>query len=284
MRRLFFILLALSLFALACDKNQATDESATAETTTDDGETADEAAGETAGDDGQSDDGAAATDDAKADEAADGQNPDAEDAPYKQLEGEPKDATALAPPAEPEQAPDTYRVKFDTTAGEFTIKVDRSLAPNGADRLYNLVKAGYYDHAAFFRVIDGFMAQFGIHGVPAVNKIWREQRITDDPVKSSNKRGMVTFATAGKDTRTTQLFINYGDNVRLDGMGFAPIGEVEGEGMKVVDALYSGYGEGAPNGRGPSQGMMQAQGNTYLQEKFPKLDYIESATIVEDDK
>lgn len=279
MRKLTFVLICAALFLFACDKNNAADESATAETTQNaDGETTE-----------ASEDGAAATDEGAEDGQADGQEEGAtadvdEDAPYTQLEDKPTPPELLKPPAEPLEAPDTYRVKFETTAGDFTVKVDKNLAPTGANRLYTLVKLGYFDNVAFFRVINGFMAQFGLHGDPAVNKAWREQPIKDDEVKGSNKRGMVTFATAGKDTRTTQLFINFGDNNRLDGMGFAPFGEVEGDGMKVVDELYDGYGEGAPSGRGPSQGLIQAQGNSYLQENFPKLDYIKTATIVEDEK
>src|SRR5262249_55976969 len=151
-----------------------------------------------------------------------------------------------------------YKVKMTTTKGAFTIEVHRDWAPNGADRFYNLVKLGYFNDVAFFRVIKGFMVQFGIHGDPAVAKQWRDARIDDDPSgKQSNKRGMVTFATAGPNTRTTQLFINYADNGNLDSMGFAPIGKVT-DGMKVVDDLEGMYGEGAPQGRGPAQGRVQA--------------------------
>jgi peptidyl-prolyl cis-trans isomerase A (cyclophilin A) len=163
------------------------------------------------------------------------------------------------------------------------IDVRRDWAPQGADRFYNLVKNGFYDDARFFRVIDGFMAQFGIHGNPTVQSAWRNANIKDDPVKQSNRRGYVTFATAGPNTRTTQLFINYRDNAGLDKQGFAPFGEVV-SGMDVVDKLYSGYGEGAPSGRGPNQGRVQAEGNAYLNKEFPRLDYIKSATIVEEKK
>jgi len=179
-----------------------------------------------------------------------------------------------------EQAPAAYKAKFDTSKGTFVVEVNRDWAPNGADRFYNLVKNGFYDNARFFRVIDGFMVQFGINGDPAISRVWRNANIKDDPVKQSNKRGMVTFATAGPDTRTTQVFINFGDNAGLDGQGFSPFGQVV-SGMEVVDSLYSGYGEGAPHGKGPDQGGVQQYGNAYLQESFPKLDYIEKATIVE---
>jgi len=178
-----------------------------------------------------------------------------------------------------EKAPETFRAQFDTTKGKFTIEVTRSLAPNGADRFYNLVRSGYFKDIAFFRVIPGFMCQFGIHGDPAVSAKWREANIADDPVKGSNTRGAITFAKAGPNTRTTQLFINFGDNSRLDGMGFPPFGKVI-EGMEVVDKINGEYGEGAPGGMGPNQGRVQMEGNAYLKKDFPNLDYIKSATIV----
>jgi len=178
-----------------------------------------------------------------------------------------------------EQAPETFKAQFDTTKGKFTIEVTRSLSPNGADRFYNLVRSGYFKDVAFFRVIPGFMCQFGIHGDPAVSAKWREANIADDPVKGSNTRGTISFATAGPNTRTTQLFINFGNNVNLDGMGFSPFGKVI-EGMDVVDKINGEYGEGAPGGSGPNQGRVQMEGNTYLKKDFPNLDYIKSATIV----
>jgi len=160
------------------------------------------------------------------------------------------------------------------------IEVTRSWAPRGADRFYNLVRAGYFDDVAFFRVIQGFMVQFGINGDPRVNAVWQQARIPDDPVTQSNRRGAITFATAGPGTRTTQVFINFKDNAGLDGQGFAPFGRVT-EGMAVVDQLYSGYGEGAPQGMGPEQGRAQAEGNAYLRGSFPKLDSIKTARVVE---
>jgi len=182
------------------------------------------------------------------------------------------------PAALTEQAPAVYKAAFDTSVGKFVIEVRRAWAPGGADRFYNLVKNGFYDDVRFFRVIDGFMAQFGIHGTPAVASAWQNASIKDDPGKQSNKRGFVTFATRGPNTRTTQLFINFGDNAGLDKQGFSPFGEVT-KGMDVVDKIYNGYGEGAPRGKGPDQGRVQAEGNAYLAKDFPKLDYIKTATI-----
>ncbi len=177
-----------------------------------------------------------------------------------------------------EQAPATYKVDFDTSKGKFVVQVHRDWAPRGADRFYNLVKNGFYDNTRFFRNIEGFMVQFGIHGDPAVSNVWRGAQIQDDPVKQSNKRGYITFATGGPNTRTTQVFINFGDNAALDKQGFSPFGEVV-SGMDIVDKLYNGYGEGAPRGRGPDQGRTQWEGNAYLTKDFPRLDYTKTATI-----
>ena len=188
----------------------------------------------------------------------------------------------MKPAALTDKAPDTFRVKVETSKGDFVVEVHRTWAPNGADRFYNLVKAGYYDGVRFFRVLRDpkpFMAQFGIHGDPAVSAVWRGATIPDDPVKESNKRGYLTYATAGPNTRTTQLFVNYGDNSFLDGQGFAPFGQVV-EGMEVVDNLHGGYGEGPPRGNGPDQGKVQTEGNKYLDEKFPKLDVIKKAAVL----
>ena len=183
------------------------------------------------------------------------------------------------PAALKEQAPPVYKVEFDTSKGPFVVEVHRDWAPNGADRFYNLVKNGFYDNVRFFRVIEGFMVQFGVNGDPKVSAAWRDARIKDDPVKVSNKRTFVTFATAGPNTRTTQVFVNYGDNSNLDSQGFSPFGQVV-SGMKVVDSLYGGYGEGAPGGRGPNQARVQSDGNAYLASAFPNLDYVKKATIV----
>jgi peptidyl-prolyl cis-trans isomerase A (cyclophilin A) len=170
-------------------------------------------------------------------------------------------------------------VKFATTKGDFTVEVTRAWAPKGADRFYRLVSEGYFKDVRFFRVLPGFMAQFGMSGDPALNAKLDSLRIPDDPVTQSNKRGMLSFATSGPNTRSHQFFINYGDNASLDPQGFSPFGKVV-EGMKAVDALFSGYGEGAPNGPGPSQDSIALKGNEYLQRAFPKLDYIKSATLV----
>jgi peptidyl-prolyl cis-trans isomerase A (cyclophilin A) len=182
------------------------------------------------------------------------------------------------PAALTEQAPATYKVKFDTTKGAFVVQVTRAWAPIGADRFYNLVKNGFYDNVRFFRVISGFMVQFGINGDPNIMAKWREASIKDDPVTQSNKRGYITFATAGPNTRTSQVFINFNNNTQLDDMGFAPFGRVI-SGMDVVDKLNAEYGEGAPRGRGPDQSRMQQEGNAYLAKDFPRLDYVKKATI-----
>jgi peptidyl-prolyl cis-trans isomerase A (cyclophilin A) len=191
----------------------------------------------------------------------------------------PARAANLANPATlNEKAPPVYKAKFDTSKGTFEIEVHRDWAPNGADRFYNLVKSGFFDDTRFFRVVRGFMVQFGINGDPKVAAAWQDANIKDDPVKQINQRGFVTFATAGPNTRTTQVFINFDDNNSLDDQGFAPFGKVV-SGMNVVDQLYSGYGDGAPRGLGPDQGRVKNEGNTYLTKDFPKLDFIRKATI-----
>ncbi len=177
------------------------------------------------------------------------------------------------------QAPDSYQVRLETTQGDVVIDVDRSLSPHGADRFYRLVKDGFYDGAKFFRVLEGFMAQVGMAADPEVNAKWQDAKIPDDPVRASNTPGMVSFATSGPNSRTTQFFINYGDNRTLDAMGFSPFGRVT-EGMENVEKLYGDYGEGAPEGNGPSQGRIAAEGNAYLDKEFPKLDAIKKATII----
>jgi peptidyl-prolyl cis-trans isomerase A (cyclophilin A) len=186
----------------------------------------------------------------------------------------------LDPSKAKDKAPNVYKAKFTTTKGDFVVEVHRDWAPNGADRFYNLVNMGFYDDTRFFRTVDGFMVQFGISGDPAVSAKWQSANVTDDPVKQSNKPGYITYAqTNAPNSRSTQVFINYGENARLDGMRFAPFGQVV-EGMDVVNSLYKGYGEGAPMGAGPEQGRIQAQGNAYLDTAFPKLDAIKHAEIV----
>jgi len=171
-----------------------------------------------------------------------------------------------------ETAPATYNARFDTSVGPFVVQVHREWAPRGADRFYNLVKNGFFDGTRFFRVLPNFMVQFGINGDPSVQSAWRGANITDDPVKQSNRRGYITFATAGPGTRTTQVFINFKQNAGLDGQGFAPFGEVTA-GMEVVDKINAEYKEM------PDQGRIQTQGNGYLTRAFPRLDYIKKATI-----
>ncbi|HET7842133.1 MAG TPA: peptidylprolyl isomerase [Terriglobia bacterium] len=184
----------------------------------------------------------------------------------------------LQPESLKAQAPAKYRVKFVTTKGPFVVEVTRAWAPLGADRFYNLVKNGFFTDASFFRVVPNFVVQFGLSANPQVSMAWTEARIPDDPVAQSNVRGTLTFATAGKNTRTTQLFINLKDNTRLDQMHFSPFGKVV-EGIAVVDKLYSGYGDAPPGGSGPDQSRITNEGKAYLDKEFPKLDSIKSATI-----
>ncbi|WP_222615400.1 peptidylprolyl isomerase [Persicimonas caeni] len=207
--------------------------------------------------------------------------------------GEP-DPKLMDPSKLDEKAPETFKAKFETTKGDFVIEFRRDWAPNGADRAYNLIKSGYYDGIAFFRVMPNFMAQFGIHNHPKVNEAWKEATIEADPVKKSNTRGFVSFAQRSKaperpgmrpksdpTTRTTHMFINYGDNSALDQQDFTPVGKVV-EGMEVVDKLYSGYGGGPPTG--PNQKLAMEEGLPYLKKNFPRLDYIEDASVVEQEQ
>ena len=188
----------------------------------------------------------------------------------------------LDPSLATEKAPDAFRVKLETTKGDVVILVNRSWAPNGVDRIYNLVKIGYYDDVAFYRVIRGFMAQGGFNPDPKVSAVWSRAKIDDDPVLQSNTRGMVTFAQPGApNSRTTQFFINFADNSYLKQHGaFAPFGKVI-SGMDVMDSIYDGYGEGTPRGRGPDQARVAREGASYLRKSFPSLDYIVHATLVE---
>lgn len=179
-------------------------------------------------------------------------------------------------------APATYRVQLHTTKGDAVILVHRDWSPRGADRFYELTKAGFYNDNAFFRVIPGFIIQWGINGNPSVNRRWTDNTIPDDPPKVSNKIGTVVFAkTPQPDSRTTQVFINLrDDSASLDPQGFTPFGEVV-QGMDVIESLYGGYGDGPPRGEGPSQPDIESQGNAYLKSQFPKLDYIETARILQ---
>lgn len=175
--------------------------------------------------------------------------------------------------ATPRQTPDSFRVAFETSRGRFVVAVHRDWAPEGAGRFYELATTGFFDDVRFFRVVPGFVAQFGLNDKPKRNEEWLEKRIPDDPVKQSNLRGTISFASEGPNTRAHQVFINLVDNARLDGLGFAPFGRVV-EGMDVVDSLYSGYGEA------PDQLLIQVQGNKYLNRMFPKLDYVKTAKVV----
>ena len=188
---------------------------------------------------------------------------------------EPASDLLLDPAALAETAPESFRARFETSKGAFVVEVVRAWSPKGADRFYNLVKNGFYDDVRIFRVMDGFVAQFGLHGDPAVSSAWRNVAILDDPVVESNVRGTVTFAMSTPNSRTTQIFINFGDNSRLDEDGFAPFGRVV-EGMdEVVDQFYSGYGNNV------SQGGLAMQGNAYLDEHHPELDRVVTATLVD---
>lgn len=177
-------------------------------------------------------------------------------------------------------APPIYRVKMHTTKGDVLLEVTRSLAPIGADRFYHLVEAGFYNDSRFFRVIKGRFAQFGIPGDPTTAAIWRTQSIPDDPVRASNVRGTFAFAMTGPNARTTQIYINTGDQLRQDAMGFAPFGKVV-QGMEVIDSLYSGYGETSGGGmRAGRQGKLFEEGNTYLDRNFPNLDKLFTCEIL----
>jgi peptidyl-prolyl cis-trans isomerase A (cyclophilin A) len=183
------------------------------------------------------------------------------------------DPALLQPATLKAKAPDVFQVKFATTKGDFVVQVTRAWAPLGADRFYNLVQHGFYNDACFFRIVPNFVVQFGLSGDPAVNKVWQNANIKDDPVTQSNRPGYLVFATAGPNTRTTQLFINLGNNAGLDGQGFAPFGVVT-SGMDVVQKLYSGYGER------PDQHAITTQGKAYIEKNFPNIDSIETATVI----
>ena len=169
-------------------------------------------------------------------------------------------------------APQTFRAQFDTSKGPFVVEVHREWSPKGADRFYDLIQQRFYDENRFFRVVPNFVIQWGIHGDPQLQLKWRDRNITDDPVRETNRRGTIAYATDGPNTRTTQLFINLKDNPQLDKRGFSPFGEVV-SGMSVVDGIYPGYGQT------PDQDQIQVHGNAYLQKQFPQLDYIKTARV-----
>ncbi|MFQ5640286.1 MAG: peptidylprolyl isomerase [bacterium] len=176
-------------------------------------------------------------------------------------------------------SPEVFQVHFETSTGDFVIEAHRDWAPVGVDRFYNLVRTGFFDNSRFYRVRAGFIAQFGIPGDPDITAVWKDRAMPDDPVKQSNTRGAVSYAMTGPHTRTTQLYINYGDNSRLDSQGFAPIGRVI-KGMEIVDSFYAGYGEKAGGGmRGGQQGKMLTGGNAHLDKEFPKLERLLRAKI-----
>jgi len=190
---------------------------------------------------------------------------------------EPPKKQAAAPANEP--PPEVFRVKLDTSKGPVTLELHRAWAPKGVDHIYMLTKLGYYDGDRFFRCIRNFIVQFGINGDPKTNQLWSTAFISDDPVKESNTRGFLTYAKDGPSRRSTQLFINLRDNKSLDKQGFAPIGKVV-EGMDVVESFYNSYGEmPSRGGQGPDPGLIETQGNDYLANHFPRLDYIRKATI-----
>jgi peptidyl-prolyl cis-trans isomerase A (cyclophilin A) len=189
------------------------------------------------------------------------------------------DSPLRAPTGLDAVAPDSFVVRFATSRGDIDVMVHRAWAPRGADRLHWLVTHGFYDGTRFFRVVPGFVAQFGVSPDPAISDAWRDRTIADDSVRTPNARGTLTFASAGPDSRTTQLFINLTDNPQLDPMGFAPVGRIAPAGMAVVDSLYGGYGEGYPGGAGPDQARIFSEGEPYLAREFPKLDRIVTATV-----
>lgn len=176
----------------------------------------------------------------------------------------------------PPRGPDRYRIKFETSKGDFNVEVIRNWSPIGADRFHELIKAGFYDGNRFFRIVPGFIVQWGIHGDPSVAGKWENRNIPDDPAGMTNSPATICFATSGPESRTTQVYINLGNNgPKLDSQGFTPFGRVT-EGMSVVASLYAGYGES------PNQGKMRTEGNAYLQREFPQLDYVKKTSFIQD--
>ena len=187
---------------------------------------------------------------------------------------------ACSKPPQKVVVPEVYRVKFETSTGAFVVEVTRAWAPRGADRFHELLRMRYYDSSRFFRVLPGFIAQFGIHRDFNVHGTWRELVIVDDPPQQKNLRGTLAFAQSGRNTRATEVFINLKDNPELDEDRFVPFGKVV-EGMEIVDSLYSGYGELGPRGRGPDAGRAENEANEYMVPRFPNLDYIKRARLVQ---
>ena len=192
-------------------------------------------------------------------------------APVLSACGDKPAASSTQAPSGP--TPDTFRVAFETSRGPFVVEAIRAWAPNGADRFYTLTREGFFDENRFFRVVPGFIAQFGINNDKAVNQRWDDRPLPDDSARQSNARGTVVFTSQGPNTRAHQMFVNLGPNQRLDSQGFTPFGRVV-SGMEVVDSIYAGYGER------PVQQLIQTLGNSYLARMFPKLDYIKSATLI----
>lgn len=277
--RVMCVALAASLVLIGCDRKA--DESSDEEEPS----ARADASQETNGDEASAEE--KADEEASTEEKADEEGGDQEVDPPSPKPLEELDSALLEPEEADDEAPETFRARFETTKGEFVIEFRREWAPHGVDRAYNLIETGYYDAAPFFRVVDGFMAQFGIHAHPKVSKAWQEATIEADSVEESNTRGRVSFGQSanpetGKSdpsTRTTHLFVNYGDNSSLDEQGFAPVGEVV-EGMETVEKLHSGYGGGPP--RGPDQEKALEEGHEYFAENFPRLDYIERVEIIDE--
>jgi peptidyl-prolyl cis-trans isomerase A (cyclophilin A) len=187
----------------------------------------------------------------------------------------------LDPKLARETSPPRFQARFETTCGTFVVEVERAWAPHGADRFFNLVACGFFEGASFFRVVKGFVAQFGLSGDSRVNAAWADANIPDDPPREKNVLGTVAYAmTDAPNSRATQVFVNLADNPLLDKLGFVPIGRVV-EGLDVVAKLYAGYGDMPPGGKGPDPRGITTLGDAYLKREFPKLDAIERVILVE---
>jgi len=186
---------------------------------------------------------------------------------------------ACRKPAPKVVVPEVFRVKFETTQGNFVVEAQRAWAPHGVDRFHELVRMRYFDQSRFYRVLPGFIAQFGVHRDFKVQNLWNTFRIVDDPPKEKNLRGTVAFAQSGPSTRTTQIFINLADNAVLDEERFVPFAKII-EGLDVVDKFYSGYGDVRPQGKNIDPGRVEEEANEYLAPRFPKLDYVTRASFM----